>query len=218
MGRGQRAHPAGRRAPRSRRSSSSSTTRAAGDAPHARLEALRNACRPTTAPISTGSSTACKAPDGSYWALQSWQIALPDLGFMPWLVQAERAGGFSCRTGPARSPSSTPTPTGSTAATSRRSSGSFTYHGQGVHGFGTTDFGARPTATAAYVYLDTYNSVYGTGWRRENAFVTHKPTGNLLLRLLPSEPVRAAMSTRRGRRASAGRARRAVPHTRRAPA
>ena len=28
---------------------------------------------------------ACKAPDGTYWALQSWQRALPLLGFDPWL-------------------------------------------------------------------------------------------------------------------------------------
>ena len=27
---------------------------------------------------------ACKAPDGSYWALQTWQRMLPDLGFAPW--------------------------------------------------------------------------------------------------------------------------------------
>src|SRR5215471_3591478 len=27
---------------------------------------------------------ACKAPDGSYWAAQSWGRPLPDLGFTPW--------------------------------------------------------------------------------------------------------------------------------------
>src|SRR4029077_18534494 len=27
---------------------------------------------------------ACKAPDGSYWAAQSWPQPLPDLGFTPW--------------------------------------------------------------------------------------------------------------------------------------
>ena len=28
--------------------------------------------------------TACKASDGSYWALQKWQVQLPNLGFTPW--------------------------------------------------------------------------------------------------------------------------------------
>src|SRR5207247_5419152 len=31
---------------------------------------------------------ACKAPDGSYWALQAWQRALPDLGVTPTAAQA----------------------------------------------------------------------------------------------------------------------------------
>src|SRR4051794_31009488 len=28
--------------------------------------------------------TACRAPDGSYWALQSWERMLPNLGLDPW--------------------------------------------------------------------------------------------------------------------------------------
>ena len=35
---------------------------------------------------------ACKAPDGSYWALQSWQRELPHLGFAPVAPGAERLG------------------------------------------------------------------------------------------------------------------------------
>ena len=34
--------------------------------------------------LSGSSSYACKAPDGSYWALQSWQRMLPNLGYAPW--------------------------------------------------------------------------------------------------------------------------------------
>src|SRR5204862_781487 len=32
--------------------------------------------------------TACKAPDGSYWALQSWQRMLPNYGVVPNFAQA----------------------------------------------------------------------------------------------------------------------------------
>ena len=27
------------------------------------------------------------------------------------------------------------------------------------------------------IYLDTYNSAYGTGWMRENSFLAHNPNG-----------------------------------------
>jgi hypothetical protein len=46
-----------------------------------------------------------------------------------------------------------------------------------VYGFGTTRFGAPTDGFGSLVYLDTYNSVYGQGWRRENSFVSHNPTG-----------------------------------------
>src|SRR5271156_1179106 len=46
---------------------------------------LKNACGPYTGPALAWFVTGCTAPDGSYWAVQSWQRALPDLGFTPWL-------------------------------------------------------------------------------------------------------------------------------------
>src|SRR5689334_14787432 len=48
---------------------------------------FKNACQPYDGPELAWFVTACKAPDGSYWALQSWQTALPDLGFVPWMKQ-----------------------------------------------------------------------------------------------------------------------------------
>src|SRR5205085_8379406 len=46
--------------------------------------AFRNTCRPYDGPKLAWLVTACKASDGSYWALQSWQRMLPDLGYTPW--------------------------------------------------------------------------------------------------------------------------------------
>ena len=43
--------------------------------------------------------TACKAPDGSYWALQAWQRMLPNYGVAP--TRSSRSGSFASRTGPA---------------------------------------------------------------------------------------------------------------------
>src|SRR5436309_14280467 len=46
---------------------------------------FKNACQPYDGPELAWFVAGCKAPDGSYWALQSWQTALPDLGFAPWI-------------------------------------------------------------------------------------------------------------------------------------
>ena len=48
---------------------------------------LKNACGPYNGPALAWLVTACTAPDGSFWAVQSWQRVLPDLGFTPWLPE-----------------------------------------------------------------------------------------------------------------------------------
>src|SRR2546423_5522900 len=48
---------------------------------------FHNACRPYDGPKLAYFVAGCQAPDGSYWALQSWQTPLPDLGFLPWLSE-----------------------------------------------------------------------------------------------------------------------------------
>ena len=46
-----------------------------------------------------------------------------------------------------------------------------------MHGFKTNRYGSRLDNYGRLVYLDTFSSRYGPGWRRENSFVTHKGTG-----------------------------------------
>src|SRR6266567_1733393 len=46
---------------------------------------FRNSCHRYDGPSLLYLVAACGAPDGSYWALQSWQTPLPDLGMIPWL-------------------------------------------------------------------------------------------------------------------------------------
>jgi len=53
---------------------------------HRRLwQAFPDTCHRYDGPTLTHVVASCTAGDGSYWALQSWQLALPDLGFAPWL-------------------------------------------------------------------------------------------------------------------------------------
>ena len=135
-----------------------------------------NYCGAYDGPALAWQVTACKAPDGSYWALQKWQVQLPDLGFTPWtqglrqwevhishwttsLAQLEvwqdwvYSGRF------------------------HHLFGRYTYMGKPIHGFGSTHYGAPTDGFGRLLYLDTRNSAYGRGWRRENSFLPHKPTG-----------------------------------------
>ncbi|TML48753.1 MAG: hypothetical protein E6G21_11575 [Actinobacteria bacterium] len=137
---------------------------------------FRNSCGAYDGPALPWLVTACKAPDGSYWALQKWQVQLPDLGFTPWTAGLRQwelhlshwttdlaklevwqdwvyHGRF------------------------HHLFGRYTYLGQPVHGFGSTRGGAPTDGYGRLLYLDTHNSAYGRGWRRENAFLVHNPTG-----------------------------------------
>ncbi len=135
-----------------------------------------NACRAYDGPELSWLVAACKAPDGSYWALQSWQTPLPNLGFSPWTPKLSAWElHLSHWTGPLMQLE---------VWTDWVYSGRFhhlfgrvRYRGAPVHGFGTTNVGAPTDRYGRLVYLDTFNSGYGTGWRRENSFVAHNPTG-----------------------------------------
>src|SRR5262249_62153862 len=46
-----------------------------------------------------------------------------------------------------------------------------------VYGFASTSRGAPTDGYGRLLSLDTFGSRYGNGWRRENAFLPHRPTG-----------------------------------------
>jgi hypothetical protein len=137
---------------------------------------FKNSCRAYDGPGLAWLVAACKAPDGSYWALQSWQTPLPDLGFSPWTPQLSAWElHLSHWTGPLAKLE---------VWTDWIYSGRFhdlfgrlSYGGQPVYGYGTTSVGAPTDRYGRLLYLDTFNSAYGSGWRRENSFVAHNPTG-----------------------------------------
>jgi hypothetical protein len=137
---------------------------------------FRNRCAPYDGPELVWVVAACRAPDGSYWALQTWQMALPDLGFAPWL-RRQRAWWLrlSHWTGPVAELDVYLDWVYS--GRFQHLFGQYTYRGFGVRGFGTTHFGAPTDNYGRLVFLDTHNSRYGPGWRRENAFVSSGPPG-----------------------------------------
>jgi hypothetical protein len=120
-------------------------------------------------------TTACKAPDGSYWAVQEWQRQLPDYGVAPNPVQAASEVHLSHWTGPL--PVLTITMNWAYKKYDHLF-GTFTYNGSGVYGFASTPGGSPLDSWGRNVYVDTLDSAYGTGWRRDNSFLTHKAGGS----------------------------------------
>jgi hypothetical protein len=164
---------------------------------------FRNACRPYDGPPLVHLVTACKAPDGSYWALQRWQRALPNLGFLPWLPQQRVwALHLSHWSGPLA------VLEGYTDWSWRgrfhHIFGRLTYRGRPVHGFKTNRYGSRLDKYGRLVYLDTFSSRYGRGWRRENSYVTHKGTGVFCYTFRSRDPRRGGYTYPRGFRGMRG--------------
>jgi hypothetical protein len=148
---------------------------------------FRNACGPYDGPPLPHLVTACTAKDGSYWALQSWQRRQPLLGFDPWLPEhtawelhishwtgdLPRLEVFTHRTYDGRW---------------EGIFGRLTYLDTPVYGFSSTSRGNPRDRYSRNVYIDTFNSAYGQGWKRESGILTHRPTGTFCHSFVPQRP------------------------------
>ena len=134
-----------------------------------------NACRAYDGPALAFRVAACAAPDGSYWALQSWRRTLPNFGGRPraglgmWELHLSHWSG----------------PTATLEAWTdwvydgrfHHLFGRLRYEGQPVYGFTASRAGSPTDGYGRNIYVDTFDSRYGKGWQRENAFLAHRPTG-----------------------------------------
>ena len=123
-------------------------------------------CRPYDGPPLAWLVKACKAPDGSYWALQSWTRLKPNYGgthgatelhLSHWrgaLAQLVIYQNWA-------------------EHRYRHLFGRLTYRGRGVYGFSATATGSPLDSYGRNIYVDTFDSAYGRGWHRENSFLTH---------------------------------------------
>lgn len=135
---------------------------------------FRNTCGPYSGPELPWLVTACTASDGSHWALQSWQRMLPNYGLNPSPQQAVWELRLSHWTG------ELPQLTVNLNWAYRKFHhifGEFTYAGKAVYGFKSTSTGNPLDTYGRNLYVDTLNSAYGPGWKRENSFLMHKGTG-----------------------------------------
>ena len=118
--------------------------------------------------------TACKAPDGSYWAIQSWQRMLPNYGLAPNATSGVWELRLSHWTGELAQLT-----IGTDWAWHQWDHlyGTYTYNGSPVYGFKSEASGNPLDTFGRNLYVDTFDSAYGPGWKRENSFLTHTGTG-----------------------------------------
>jgi hypothetical protein len=149
---------------------------------------FKNKCTRYVGPKLALLVAACRAPDGSYWAVQSWQRNLPLLGFDPW-KPAQSAYEFHLSHW-----------TGQVATLELYSHvtyggqfqgvfGRLGYDGVPVHGFHATDTGNPNDSYGRNVYIDTYGSAYGPGWKRESGILVHNRTGTYCHSFVPQKPI-----------------------------
>jgi hypothetical protein len=133
---------------------------------------VTNTCRPVRL-LLAWLVTACRASDGSYWALQSWQRLLPNGGAKPAPAQAVRELRLSHWTG-------------ETARLTVRFGWSFRrylqlyglyrYQGGPIYGYRVRN-GVPLDGYGRNIYVDAFNSDVGRGWQRVNSFLSHGPLG-----------------------------------------
>ena len=141
-------------------------------------------CLPYDGPPLAWLVTACKAPDGSYWALQRWQRLLPNQGYQPFTkLQASWEIHLSHWRGPL--PELDLYLDWVYRGKFHHLFGRYNYNGKPVHGHKTTSTGVPLDPYGRNIYLDVFGSVYGAKWVRENSFLAHKPTGTFCYGFFP---------------------------------
>lgn len=127
---------------------------------------------------------ACRAADGSYWAVQEWMVDVPNFGATPWTA---RQRSFSIRVSHWSGPVAQLELHTDWIYAGRWHEvfGRATYLGRPVYGFASTSSGAPTDGYGRLLYLDTLGSRYGSGWRRVNGFLPHRPTGVFCAGLYP---------------------------------
>jgi hypothetical protein len=147
---------------------------------------IQNRCRPYDGPPLPWLVAACKAPDGSYWALQSFRRLLPNLGLSPW-ARHQRARELHISHWKGEPAKLEVWADWVMSIRWHEVFGRLTYQGQPVYGFSSTRAGAPLDGYGRLIYLDTYNSRLGAGWKRENSFLAQRPNGRFCYMFVPRD-------------------------------
>jgi len=147
---------------------------------------FRNACRPYSGPALPLLVAGCTAPDGSFWALQSWQRNLPMRGYAPWTAeQSAFELHLSHWSGPL--PVLDVTMAWTYRGTQQGLFGRLLYRGQPVYGTRSTS-SSVDDPWARNVSIDTFDSSYGSGWRHATQVSTDASDGGFCYTFVPQPP------------------------------
>jgi hypothetical protein len=144
---------------------------------------VKNVCGPYTGPaIEFGLVRACTMPDGSHWVVQKWKRLMPNGGWKccrTW-EQGRVELHISHFTGDLAKLWLKWHWTTNTTWQGKHLDqlyGRLTWRGRGFYGFSSDRYGNPTDSFGELVYVDTYNSSWGPGWRRINSFLTHNASG-----------------------------------------
>ena len=156
-------------APSARRKQVAFATEPIGDAKYRSEFAskFKNLCLPYDGPAIPWLVAACKANDGSYWALQAWQRQLPDHDAHASATQVSHELSVSHWTGDV---SKLEVKIDWGFGHWERVIGRLTYRGVSASGKGGTP-------SEGIIYIDTFGSAYGRGWRRAIHLRTSQQSG-----------------------------------------
>jgi hypothetical protein len=144
---------------------------------------FKNVCGPYAGPALAYAVAACTAPDGTHWALQGWQRVQPLRGvaaFLPGHMSWELHLSHWSKPLAVLEVS----PNWTYGGAFQGLFGRLLYDGKPVHGYRTPSR-KRIDQHARYVYIDTFNSAYGAGWKRDGAKVTHVGSGGFCYSFAP---------------------------------
>ena len=150
-------------------------------------QTFKSACRSYDGPTLALLVAACQAPDGSYWTIQAWQRRLPLLGFDPWLP-AQSAWELHLAHFSGELPKLEVYANWTYGGRWQGIFGRYSYLGQPIFGFGANAKGVPKDKYGRNLYIDTFNSAYGQGWKRESGILTHKGTGTFCHSFVPQKP------------------------------
>jgi hypothetical protein len=150
-------------------------------------QTFRRACAPYDGPALPMLVAACKAPNGSYWTVQAWQRRLPLLGFDPWLP-AQSSWELHLSHFSGELPKLEVYANWTYNGRWQGLFGRYSYLGQPIFGFGANAKGVPKDKYGRNLYIDTFNSAYGPGWKRESGILTHRGTGTFCHSFVPQKP------------------------------
>lgn len=145
---------------------------------------MRSRCGPYRGPQLSYLVAACTASDGSHWALQRWQRYQANYGIPPWKAGH---GAWELRVSHWRGEVARFEAWTDWSYSGRwhHLFGRLTYEGRPVYGFEHDILGDPLDSYGRVLYLDTLDSAYGPGWRRENGFLARDPDGTFCYGFVP---------------------------------